>query len=388
MSNRTYKNSFAKVSRDDQGEPMYDSYEEPETNDFHSDCNVCDQLDICRCNSVYEASPNQEISDEDRMQAVLQELANQDRIQVTRSSEGHSTIMYSADLSTTVTVGGWLIGQDMSQGWIQQYSLWTEEADDNCIRIRLMIETDVVPDLPEFHGCSNESLCNLDYFHNFTICIKRYCVIDQAEPIHADIQLLSRDSATDDLLNTFIASHQRGLFRTLYNAIDQQKKDNVRYFTETIVSTHPTKISDIFNEIISRVCFDTNLRKMFVSEYIFPILQYVLDNGADINHPNVWGNTPLMTSISFKTIEMQLFIMSVPSCNLNYTNYKSNVNYDVTPMTPLLLAITHNYTDGILTLILDPRTSVHLATSTYTPLTFAQKMKNDIIVQALLEHGA
>lgn len=65
-SNRINKNSrrSAKVSRDDQGEPMRDDYyddqeqeqEQPHTN-VYTDCTTCGQLDRwCQCDPVYEAS--------------------------------------------------------------------------------------------------------------------------------------------------------------------------------------------------------------------------------------------------------------------------------------------------------------------------------------------
>lgn len=181
-------------------------------------------------------------------------------------------------------------------------------------------------------------------------------------------------------LEAFIDSHRRGLVVSLYDAIDKGKKDTVRYFIETIV---PEKMSDIFCEIISRICFrarHNDNRRPFNDEYIFPILQYLLDNGADINHQNVWGYTPLMTSISFGTIEMQLFLMAVPTCNLNY-------NSDFDEMTPLLMSIRWGNIDNALSLILDPRTDVTLSNSKYSPLSLAQLLKNDIIIQALLDHG-
>jgi hypothetical protein len=320
------------------------------------------------------------------MQLVLQQLADEDRIRVKRYAEGHSTGIITADYSSYITVEGWLSAQDMCEGWIQKYSLWTEEADNNCIRIRLMIETDVVPDLPDFEGCENNALCNLDDFHAFTITIKREYVEDELVDIHESQEMV--EYITMDALTAFIDSHQRGLIVSLYHAIDEQKKDNVRYFIETIVHAVPEEISQIFCEIISRIGVRARQRKPFNDEYIFPILQYLLDNGADINHQNVWGDTPLLTSISFGTIEMQLFLMAVPTCNLNYKNYKSSCEYRAATMTPLLTAIRWENIDGILALILDPRTNVHLSSSKFSPLSLAQTLKNDIIVQALLDHGA
>ena len=78
---------------------------------------------------------------------------------------------------------------------------------------------------------------------------------------------------------------------------------------------------------------------------------------------------------------MQLFLMAVPTCNLNY-------NSDFDEMTPLLMSIRWGNIDNALSLILDPRTDVTLSNSKYSPLSLAQLLKNDIIIQALLDHGA
>jgi ankyrin repeat protein len=247
-----------------------------------------------------------------------------------------------------------------------------------------MIETDVVPELPEFEGCENNALCNLDDFSTFTITIKRDCVLDESVAIHE----ISQEDNTHAHVQAFIDSHQRGLITSIYDAIDNQKKDSLRYFIKIIVHEFPEKISEVFCEIVSHIGCRISLNRQFDVEYIFPILQYLLNNGANINHPNIWGDTPLMVSISFNAIEMQHFLMAVPDCDLNYKNCKSNLDYDSIPMTPLLLAIIYQYTESALSLILDPRIDIHLTNSKYSPLTLAQKMKNDIVIQALLDHGA
>jgi len=208
------------------------------------------------------------------------------------------------------------------------------------------------------------------------------CTPDDAECF--DCRTKCRTKLSEHVaVDKFIDSHRCGLVISLYDAIDKAKKDSVRYFIETIVRDMPEKKSEIFCEIMSRVGLRSRM-STFNDEYIFPILQYLLDNGADINHPNFWGYTPLMTSISFATIEMQLFLMAVPTCNLNYKNYNS----DFDEMTPLLMAIRWGNIDSVLSLILDPRTDVNLSNSKYSPLSLAQLLKNEIIVEALLDHGA
>ena len=240
-SNRINKNSrrSAKVSRDDQGEPMRDDYdddqeqeqEQPHAN-VYTDCTTCGQLDRwCQCDPVYEASlkeidmeiaayclkhevevpanrgfegykatcdilqkiheerllaqeiyeattPESEHEQEQiKLTTILQQFANQDRIHVKRYREGHNVTLISAD-GTSDIVEGWLSSQDMAEGWVEKYSLWTEDQGNGYISIKLMIGSNVVPSLPEFAGCSNAPMCNLDDFHSFTITIKREFVVD------------------------------------------------------------------------------------------------------------------------------------------------------------------------------------------------------------------
>jgi hypothetical protein len=231
-SNRINKNSrrSAKVSRDDQGEPMRDDYnddqqQQPIATSVHTECHSCGQLDLwCQCDPLYEASLNemdmeiaaycatvgievpvdhdavcavwdkihhhaaQEIyeattpeseheQEQNKLTTILQQFANDDRIHVKRYREGHNVTLISAD-GTSDIVEGWLSSQDMAEGWIKKYSLWTEDQGNGYISINLMIGSNVVPSLPEFAGCSNHSLCNLDDFHSFTITIKRELVQD------------------------------------------------------------------------------------------------------------------------------------------------------------------------------------------------------------------
>jgi hypothetical protein len=101
MSNRINKNSrkSAKVSRDDQGEPIDDDFQPVEFTSLHSTCTTCGQCDIwCQCDPEYEASlkeMDQDIAtycaahgipdptkqgDYDAIQAILQLIEDERRL--------------------------------------------------------------------------------------------------------------------------------------------------------------------------------------------------------------------------------------------------------------------------------------------------------------------
>jgi hypothetical protein len=153
----------------------YKPSECPKWSSYPNESCGCGGACLTPCNCCALCNETQDHSD--KMTTILQQFANQDRIRVKRYREGQRISFLSLD-GTTDDVEGWLSSQDIAQGWIEKYSLWTQDEGNGYISIKLMISSDIVPSLPEFNGCSNASMCNLDDFHSFTITIKREFVVD------------------------------------------------------------------------------------------------------------------------------------------------------------------------------------------------------------------
>ena len=122
------------------------------------------------------------------MEQVIQQLADERRLKVTRCDIGHYATFTLKDGTTTTltTVSGFLEGQDVYMGWSDEYCKWTEQdpTDPERIIIRLMIDRDTMPKLPEFEGCQNKACCNGDTFGVFTIRINRCDVVDDFTPVN------------------------------------------------------------------------------------------------------------------------------------------------------------------------------------------------------------
>ena len=121
------------------------------------------------------------------MEKVIQQLANEGRLKVSRYDIGHYATFKLKDGTTTTltTVSGFLDGQDVSMGWSDEYCKWTEQdpADPERIIIRLMIDRGKMPVMLEFDGCENEACCNGDTFGVFVIRINRRDVVDDFTPV-------------------------------------------------------------------------------------------------------------------------------------------------------------------------------------------------------------
>ena len=116
------------------------------------------------------------------MNQILQNFADQGLIRVERidepDSSGHITDILDKHGDIITTVSGWLVGQDFSEGWRDKYTKWTNILDDDYIEILLMINRNILIKLPEFAECKNHAVCNLDYFGDYKIKIKRSYVVD------------------------------------------------------------------------------------------------------------------------------------------------------------------------------------------------------------------
>ena len=134
----------------------------------------------CRYNQCWAKKNQCTVVNYERMHSVIQSLVEQGRVNVVRRSDGHVTTFTNID-GSTVTIGGYLCGQDFYEGWDQLYCKATKndhQRPGNII-ISLMIDTDKVPDMPEFYGCANPSACTGDDFHDFEITIHSKYVTDQ-----------------------------------------------------------------------------------------------------------------------------------------------------------------------------------------------------------------
>jgi hypothetical protein len=121
---------------------------------------------------------------DEQMCKILQNFADQGLLRVERfdrinkRDSGHVVDILDKSGNHLTTMAGWLAGQDKYMGWRETYTKWTNVLDDEYIEILLMINRDVLPILPEFAGCKNQAACNLDYFGDYKIKIKRDHVAD------------------------------------------------------------------------------------------------------------------------------------------------------------------------------------------------------------------
>lgn len=130
---------------------------------------------------AYQKTPNEFCYETHRlrMNAILQQLIDRERVNVARFNTGHMTTIIATD-GSTVRINGDLGPQDASMGWVDKYSKWTQEDphDPQYILIRLMIDTGTVPNMDEFHGSQNDPSCYGHDFNTFDVRIKRTDVID------------------------------------------------------------------------------------------------------------------------------------------------------------------------------------------------------------------
>ena len=117
----------------------------------------------------------------DKINKVLQDFSDNDLLRVKRidrRESGHITEILNEHGDIQATMYGFLVGQDFLEGWRNTYTKWTNFLDDEYIEILLMINHDILPKLPEFSKCKNQATCNLDYFCDYKIKIKRSHVTD------------------------------------------------------------------------------------------------------------------------------------------------------------------------------------------------------------------
>ena len=75
---------------------------------------------------------------------------------------------------------------------------------------------------------------------------------------------------------------------------------------------------------------------MSLSSIMFPLLQVLIEAGANVNVQNQWGHTPLMEAVRYNNKDAAVRLLEA-GCDVNLRDYKSGD-------TALHVAVRKNYT--------------------------------------------